>query len=139
MAKAAVEPGERLDDAADRSQSPVVSVSRFATLCAAVADYLRETRPDATECEFIVRSPHGDRQLKTTFEIPLTAFEPSIEEKIMGVLSRLRPGAWMKGAAIAVEIGSEYGGGSFGGIMSKLSRDDGPLESGRNGYRLRPR
>lgn len=124
------EPGERLEDAAERSQSPDLDLWR--RLSVEVAMFLQ---PEAAGCRFVIDVPNAP---DTVYGIPMVGNVAGAERKVIAFVEKFPPDEWVKGRTIAAEIEMEYGGGQFGKLMSELVKVKKLLESDRSqGYRLK--
>lgn len=142
MARAAAEPGERLEDAAERSQSPgvpVVAVPDFDRIYRDVAAMVLFSRRNAVGCRIVVDVPDGRGGIGSdciTVPMPVSS-DAATEDRIVAFLGGFSTETWVKGRTIAAELDMEYSGGQFSKVMAELVKVKRILESSSAGYRLR--
>ena len=123
-------------DAPVAGQSPdVANVHR------AVVEWVRSIYPTARNLRLVCDVPGEDGMVSARLPIISPTCPADLKAAIVAVLSKLRPGEWMKGRNVAWEIDEDLDnkGGSFKRAAADLV-EDGVIESSKaNGYRLKIR
>lgn len=134
MARAAAEPGERLEDAAGVPQSPDLD-----EVCRDVAALAMRMRKNAVGCHIVIEIPNGVGGVTTDrIAVPLFSAEPEdLASAILMVLGRLKTGEWMKGQSIANEMGEDRNAGNFRRALTRLVAEEKIESDNPKGYRLK--
>jgi hypothetical protein len=83
----------------------------------------------------VVEYEDGGRSI---LSLPDAAPVDPTEAAILSELGKLRAGEWMKGRTLAASVDLDVDGGHFKGLMARLARPGGRVESSRgHGFRLR--
>jgi len=134
VAKATAEPGERLDDAAERPGSPDLD-----DVCRDVAALAMRMRKNAIGCHIVIEIPNGTGGVTTDrIAVPLYGVESEdMTTAILAVLGRLRTGEWMKGQSIANELNEDRNAGNFRRALTRLVSEEKIESDNPKGYRLK--
>lgn len=112
---------------ADRSADDV-----FAEINAGILSRVFSVYPNAHSVAIVAKGPDGD----AVIPVPVGFTPDDFESRIVEALNKLRPGEWMKGAALAAMLEVDRNNGNFNRILREL-RKKNVIESNQNlGYRL---
>lgn len=126
------------DDAAERQTADRQHVRRL------IADMVRADEPTARNIRIVYEVPAGDGSVMTgRIPIPIDPAADDHKTAILTVLAKLKPGEWLGGKALAMQIDEEldHKGGAFTRAIAALKTTDPPkIESHKvHGYRLAAR
>jgi hypothetical protein len=116
---------------ADQSSIDPVQVYRV------VAELALMLHPQATGCKIVIVCPNVTDP--TTLNVPLTVHDgDDLESRIEAFFrDKIRPGEWVKGRSVAIELDVDPDGGHFRSTMARMARPGGRLQSHKTqGYRL---
>ena len=136
MAKLATPPTDEEPGAAVGGQS-----SDTAELHRAIVGWVRSIYPNARNMRLVCDVPGEDGMVTARLPITSAGSPADLKSAIVAVLSKLRPGEWMKGRNVAWEIDEDLDnkGGSFKRAVSDLLDADLIESSKASGYRLKVR
>lgn len=87
----------------------------------------------ARSIRIVATGPDGEAVLP----VPMAPASDDVESMAVAVLKKLRPGEWMKGKTLAVELDVDRANGHFNRVLAALVKR-GEVESSQlHGYRLK--
>lgn len=101
----------------------------------AVGRLVHGVDPHAVRCRIVYENADGERGV---IPVPLRSGMPDdLEEAIVVILSRLKPGEWTSGKSLSADCDTDRRQGNFKRAIRKL-RDAGKIDSHpKDGYRLK--